>query len=81
MKKQLLVLGSILVVLVLLLSGCQESTEDNNTSGFSTYENVEKGFSIEYPTTWNKYENPTQAPGVDTLFSSQSSRHGLGNAR
>lgn len=72
MKKQLLFLGSIIIVLVLLLSGCQESTEDNNTSGFSAYENTEKGFSIEYPTTWNMYENPTQAPGVDTLFSSPS---------
>lgn len=74
MKKQLPVVGIIVIVLVLFVSGCQESSENENDDepSFSTYENTEKGFSIEYPTTWNKYENPPEVPDVDVLFTSQS---------
>ncbi len=74
MKKQLPSVGIIVIVLVLLVSGCQELSENENddVSSFSTYANIEKGFSIEYPTTWSKYENPVQVPDVDVLFTSPS---------
>ena len=75
MRKELISIGSI-VLLFVLLSGCGENSSEkseNNESSFSTYENMEKGISIEYPSTWNKYENPPQVPDVTVLFSSVSS--------
>ena len=74
MKTRLIAIGSIFVVLALSISGCQESSENENDheSSFSNYENTEKSFIIEYPKTWNKYENPPEVPDVDVLFTSQS---------
>lgn len=75
MKKQLLIVVIMLVLLSVGLSGCEEKSSengDNNEPDFYTYENTEKGVSIEYPDTWNKYENPQQVPGVLALFSSPS---------
>jgi len=75
MRKELILIGSI-VLLFVFLSGCGEKSSEkseNNESSFSTYENMQKGISIEYPSTWNKYENPPQLPGVTVLFSSISS--------
>jgi len=74
MKKQLMMAGIIAILLSVGFSGCEESSEngDNDEPGFYTYENTEKGISIEYPDTWNKYENPQQVPGVLVLFSSPS---------
>ena len=63
----------IIVVLILLgcvfISGC---TDQNNETGFYTYENAQRGIIIEYPVTWTKYENPPQIPDVLVLFTSQS---------
>jgi len=69
MKKQLVIIGIIAILLSVGFSGCEESSEngDNDEPGFYTYENTEKGISIEYPDTWNKYENPLQ--DVLVLFS------------
>ena len=75
MKKQLMIVGIIAILLSVGFSGCEEKSSengDNNEPGFYTYENTEKGISIEYPDTWNKYENPQQAPDVLVLFTSQS---------
>ncbi len=75
MKKQLVIVGIVILLLAVGLSGCQEKSSengDNNEPDFYTYENTEKGISIEYPDTWNKYENPQQVPGVLVLFSSPS---------
>jgi len=75
MKKQLVIVGMIVILLTVGFSGCQEKSsenEDNNEPGFYTYENTEKGISIEYPDTWNKYENLPQVPDVLVLFSSPS---------
>lgn len=69
MKKQLVMVGIVIILFVVSFSGCEESgNEDNNESGFYTYENIENGISIEYPATWNKYENPPQVPNVLILF-------------
>ena len=75
-KMKLQTIGIILLILFVFLSGCGEKSSennDNNISNFSIYENAEKGISIEYPSTWNKYENPPQVPDVTVLFSSISS--------
>lgn len=75
MKKELLIVGIIVMMLVVGLSGCEEKSSengDNNEPSFYTYENVENGVSIEYPTLWNKYENPPEVPDVLVLFSSLS---------
>ena len=75
MKKQLLIVVIMLVLLSVGFSGCEEKSSengDNNEPDFYTYENTEKGISIEYPDTWNKYENPPQVPDVLALFSSPS---------
>ena len=74
MKKQLSALVILVMMFVLFLSGCQESSENKNNglTNFSTYINMEKGFSIKYPSTWSKYENPDQMPDVDVLFVSPS---------
>ena len=74
MKKQIHLLAVIVILIVLFLSGCQESSEDenNDVSKFSNYTNQEKKFSIEYPSEWNKYENPAEIPDVDVLFVSPS---------
>jgi len=75
MKKQLVIVGIIAILLSVGFSGCEEESSengDNNEPGFYTYENTEKGISIEYPDTWNKYENPQQVPGVLVLFSTPS---------
>jgi len=75
MKKQLVIVGIIAILLAVGFSGCEEKTSENgdsNEPGFYTYENTEKGISIEYPDTWNKYENPQQVPDVLALFSSPS---------
>ena len=53
----------------IFISGC---TNQNNESSFYTYENAQRGISIEYPVTWIKYENPPQIPDVLVLFTSQS---------
>lgn len=74
MRKQLILIGIIVLVFV-FLSGCGENSSDNsenNEASFSTYENMEKGISIDYPSTWNKYENPPEVPDVTVLFSSAS---------
>ncbi len=74
MKKQLIIVG-IIVILGLSLAGCQEensSNDNDNISNYSNYENSEIGVEIEYPSTWNKYENPPEVPGVTVLFSSPS---------
>jgi len=63
------------MILLVFLSGCGEKSsenKDNNESSFYTYENIENGISIEYPATWNKYENPPQLPDITVLFSSSS---------
>ncbi|MCJ7571234.1 MAG: hypothetical protein MUO82_05090 [Candidatus Thermoplasmatota archaeon] len=54
MKKQLSALVILVMLFVLFLSGCQESSENKNIglTNFSTYTNMEKGFSIKYPSTW-----------------------------
>ena len=73
MKKQILTVVIMLVLLAVGFSGCEEKISengDNNEPDFYTYENTEKGISIEYPDTWNKYENPLQ--DVLVLFSSPS---------
>jgi len=75
MKKRLVAVGIVVMLLAVGFSGCEEKNSengDNNEPGFYTYENTEKGISIEYLDTWNKYENPPQAPGVLALFSSPS---------
>ena len=75
MKKQLVIVGIIAILLAVGFSGCEEKSSengDNNEPGFYTYENTEKGISIEYPDTWDKYEDPPQAEGVLVLFTSQS---------
>jgi len=75
MKKQLLIVVIMLVLLAVGFSGCEEKSSENgnnNEPDFYTYENTEKGVSIEYPDTWNKYENPPQVPDVLALFSSPS---------
>jgi len=78
MKKQLMIVGIIAILLAVGFSGCEEKSSengDNNEPGFYTYENAEKGISIEYPATWNKwnkYEDPPQAPSVLVLFTSKS---------
>jgi hypothetical protein len=75
MKKQLVMVGIVVILLTVGFSGCQEKSSengDNNEPGFYTYENTEKGISIEYPDTWNKYEDPQQVPDVLVLFSSPS---------
>ncbi|GAI33931.1 unnamed protein product, partial [marine sediment metagenome] len=75
-KKELLIVGIIVMMLVVGLSGCEEKSSengDNNEPSFYTYENIENGIRIEYPTLWNKYENPPQVPDVTVLFSSPSS--------
>lgn len=75
MKKRLSIVGIIVIALFVCFSGCQENNsnnEDKNISGFSTYEDIENGFSIEYPATWNKYENPSQVQDVNVLFTSPS---------
>jgi len=62
------------MLFVLFLSGCQESSENKNNSltNFSIYTNIEKGFSIKYPSAWSKYEDPDQMPDGDVLFVSPS---------
>ena len=75
MDKRFAIIGIIVMLLSVGFSGCEEKSSgngDNNEPGFYTYENTEKGISIEYPDTWNKYENPPQVPGVLALFSSPS---------
>jgi hypothetical protein len=69
----------IIVIIILLgcvfISGCIDQTSENgdsNEPSFYTYENTEKGISIDYPATWTKYENPPQVEGVLVLFTSQS---------
>ena len=71
MDKRFAIIGIIVILLSVGFSGCEEKSSgngDNNEPGFYTYENTEKGISIEYPDTWNKYENPPQAPSVLVLF-------------
>ena len=75
MKKQLLIVVIALVSVAVGLSGCTKQTPENgdgNEPAFYTYENTEKGISIDYPATWTKYENPPHAEGVLVLFTSQS---------
>jgi len=75
MNKKFIVFGMAVVLIVVGLSGCEEKSSengDNNESSFSSYENTENGISIEYPTTWNKYENPPEVPDVSVLFISPS---------
>jgi len=69
----------IIVISILLgcvfISGCIDQTSENGDSNepdFYTYENTEKGINIDYPATWNKYENPPQVADVLVLFSSPS---------
>ena len=69
----------IIVISILLscvfISGCINQTSENGDSNepdFYTYENTEKGINIDYPATWNKYENPPQVADVLVLFSSPS---------
>lgn len=75
MKKQLVVGGIIVLLLAVSLSGCEEKSSENgdsNEPSFYTYENTEKGISMEYPATWIKQENPPQAEEILVLFTSQS---------
>ncbi|MEA2055232.1 MAG: PsbP-related protein, partial [Candidatus Thermoplasmatota archaeon] len=75
MKKQLVIVGIAVLLLVVSLCGCEEKSSENGDSNeptFYTYENTEKGISIEYPATWIKQENPPQAEEILVLFTSQS---------
>ena len=74
MKRWFLLVGSIMLLFAVCLCGCQESTENQNDRNpeYYLYEDTEQGFSIEYPTIWNTYKNPSQVPGVNVLFTSQS---------
>ena len=64
----------IIVISIMLgcvfISGCTDQNNEKNEPDFYTYENIEKGISIDYPATWNKYENPIS--DVLVLFSSPS---------
>ena len=71
MKKKTIVFGMAVVLIFVGLGGCGEKSSengDNNESSFFSYENTENGISIEYPTTWNKYDNPPEVPDVLVLF-------------
>jgi len=53
MKKQLIIVG-IIVILCLSLTGCQEESSSNDNdilSNYSNYDNSELGIEIEYPCT------------------------------
>lgn len=72
MKKQLVVL-ILLIIIFNFFVGCQEESSNNqDTIEYSTYENSELGFSIEYPSDWNKLENPQEVPDVTVVFASPS---------
>ena len=58
MKKQFAIIGIIILLLTMVLSGCMDSNEEDDLSGLS-YKNTQYGFGINPPMGWTVYgSNP-----------------------
>lgn len=71
-RRGMYVVGIVVLLVLTCLSGCmeQEAEDEDKEISFLTYENEEKGLSIEYPENWTKQEHPPQVPTVLVLFTS-----------